>query len=572
MKNLLLFLGILLTTYYSCSAQYCPAPFADGSTADYHIDGVSMAGFNNLNNGYVDTASYQDYSSLGPIQVNSGETYLLTVYTPGFNNDKIAIWCDYNGDNTFSNIELVDIWANWNGVTVFSIPINSYFGIGPKRLRIREMPSGVVNPTPCYNAIDPTSPGETEDYTLNINNVAPVYCTPIYYNGTSNGDFINSVYMNTMSNIAQTAIDSFPFFQNFTTTVPATTLYPGVGYTLRVGSGMNPGSTYAVWLDFNRDSAFDISEKLGEQIATYSFAQLNFVVAYPLTATEGLTRLRIRCASAVTGLDACATYNDGETEDYIVNIQLSAPDYCTSNLQLMPCWQQDVINTVTIQGTTLNNVNTLCDFNTTGYVNWNIAPYTTANLDVMTFYNFEVTSSASSQIRCWLDFNHDNIFQYGECYNITDVSQANIPSMLSIWIPYDALPGPTRMRIRSCSATGEPMYPGDACMPFSSGQTEDYTINIINNTVGVQNIKTIEALSVALDESNTANISFRSLNQQQVNMSIKDMLGRTILNESNIANTGENKFQIPLETISTGIYVLTIKANENIYSTKFFIK
>jgi hypothetical protein len=91
MKNKFLLLFLLINIFYNCKAQYCPAPFADGSTADFHIDGISIAGFNNLNNGYVDTASYQDYSNLGPIQVNLGETYLLTVYTPGFTNDKIAI-------------------------------------------------------------------------------------------------------------------------------------------------------------------------------------------------------------------------------------------------------------------------------------------------------------------------------------------------------------------------------------------------------------------------------------------------------------------------------------------------
>lgn len=571
MKNKFLLLFLLINIFYNCKAQYCPAPFADGSTADFHIDGISIAGFNNLNNGYVDTASYQDYSNLGPIQVNLGETYLLTVYTPGFTNDKIAIWCDYNSDNIFSNLEFVDFSGNWNGVNVFSIPINSYFGIGPKRLRIREMPSGVI-PTPCYDAIAPTSPGETEDYTININDVGPVYCTPIYYNGNAYGDFINSVYMNTMSNMAQTSVDSFPYFQNFTNTVPATTLYPGVGYILRLGTGMNPGSTYAVWLDFNRDSIFDISEKLGEQIAPFAYAQLNFGITYPLTATEGLTRLRIRCVNAVTGLDACASYDYGETEDYIVNIQLSAPDYCTSNLHLIPCSQQDVINTVAIQGTTLNNANTACDFTTTGYVNWNVTSYTTANLDVMNFYNFEVTTSASSQIRCWIDFNHDNIFQYNEFYNITDASQANTPSMISIWIPYDALPGPTRMRIRSCSTTGEPMYGGDACMPFTSGQTEDYTLNIINNTVGLSDVNSINALHVFVDDNKTATVACQSTINQAITLTIKDMTGRHIASQQNIMSIGDNKIQLPIQNLSAGIYLLNFQVGDSSKTTKFMVK
>lgn len=563
---------ILLLACMHCKAQYCAANFSNGSSLNYHIESVEMNGFSNLNTGFVTNLSYQDYTNLGPIQVNSGSTYTLTITTGNGAYNKVAIWIDFNDDQVFVNNELIDVGTNISGTATFNIPIATYFGYGPKRLRIRTMPSTVTTPVPCYNVQDPDYPGETEDYTLNINYVPNTYCTPMHTVGTLYNDIINNVYMNTMSNMAQTGVDSFPYFEDYTNLGTPTTLYPGVGYTLRVSGGPNPGLSYAVWLDFNRDSIFDLSEKMGEMIHQGNYAQMYFGVGFPLTAAQGPTRLRIRCEAQVVGLDPCASYVYGETEDYLVNIQMTSPNYCTANLHNVPCTPQDVINTVAIQGTTLINANTACDFTTTGYVNWNVTSYTTANLDVMNFYNFEVTSSTNSQIKCWIDFNHDNIFQTNEYYSITDASQANTPSVLIIWIPSDAMPGPTRMRIRSCSANGEPMFSGDACMPFSSGQTEDYTLNIINNTVGINHLELVSGLSIFIHDDMVATVYCQSKNNQLVSLNVFDVLGRQVVAQQNMLVAGENKLDLPIQNMRPGVYMLNLQVGDLSKVTKFVVK
>jgi len=82
-----------------------------------------------------------------------------------------------------------------------------------------------------------------------------------------------------------------------------------------------------VWIDYNRSGVFDATELIYTSPITLApvggaSTALNFTFAVPLSATDGLTAMRIvswetTLAASVT---ACGTYGYGETEDYTVNI------------------------------------------------------------------------------------------------------------------------------------------------------------------------------------------------------------------------------------------------------------
>ena len=551
-------------------AQYCGGAFSYMDSLVF-IDGVSINGFNNLNTGVTDGQTYRNYTNLGPIQLTMGQTYQLNVEVPSGQICKVAVFMDFDNDNTFSNNELIDVWANYQGHIQFNIPIYSYFGTGQKRLRLRAIPYGITDIHPCFEVMD-TYPGETEDYTVNITSPGAVYCTPWYSVGTQNMDYINGVVLNTMKNENQLGVDSFPYYANFTNSVSTTTLYARTTYLMRVYGGINPGFTYTAWLDYNRDSVFSFEERLGEVVQTTN--PMLFLVSFPLTASEGLTRLRIRCEdSPINGIDPCTNLVYGETEDYHVNIQMNSPGYCTQGLHPVNCNQLEVINTVTIVGTTLNNQNTGCDNTTTGYVNWPVTSYTTASLDAFNTYTLNVTTAQNSQIFGWIDYNHDNVFSSSEVIEFASNSTANTPASTTFFVPGDALPGPTKMRIRNCSANGELMYSSDACMPFNSGQTEDYTINIVNTSVGIRsNDGNLTHLNCFVDDSKNLHIHFTNKFTQKTNFTLLDAMGKMVKFQTKMQEIGDHQELLNLSDLAEGIYYFNFQQDGLTKGFKFSLK
>jgi hypothetical protein len=73
------------------------------------------------------------------------------------------------------------------------------------------------------------------------------------------------------------------------------------------------------WIDYNLDGDFtDAGEQIFQKVATSS-SIFNKNVKIPLTATTGLTRMRI--SSKYGGYPtSCETFTNGEVEDYTINI------------------------------------------------------------------------------------------------------------------------------------------------------------------------------------------------------------------------------------------------------------
>jgi Secretion system C-terminal sorting domain/GEVED domain len=176
----------------------------------------------------------------------------------------------------------------------------------------------------------------------------------------------------------------------------------------------------------------------------------------------------------------------------LVFINFSIAQYClpttpavTPNLLLYPnsciLGSNNYISNVSIQGTGFNNTSG-CSSNIIGAPSVNvIAPSagTTASLQQGMTYTLSVTTSDSSIVSVWIDYNHNFVFESIEWTQVAIVSTDNIPSTVSITIPYSALPGTTGMRIRSRDDQ-LPNYAGDACsVNWLSGELEQYTITVL---------------------------------------------------------------------------------------------
>jgi hypothetical protein len=162
----------------------------------------------------------------------------------------------------------------------------------------------------------------------------------------------------------------------------------------------------------------------------------------------------------------------------------------------------------------------------------------------------------------WIDFN-DNFnfeddeivvsnFQFGESFATTSLN-----------IPVDAPIGEHILRAR----TNWQNEMNDACDNVTYGETEDYTVDIIEAIVdGINQLYNDVNLTVNTLGNGHFEFIIEGLNEK-VNIEIHNSIGQTIYNESNIAINGSLNYKIDLSDQATGFFVVKI-SNDNFIKTK----
>ncbi|MCC6385169.1 MAG: PKD domain-containing protein, partial [Bacteroidia bacterium] len=149
------------------------------------------------------------------------------------------------------------------------------------------------------------------------------------------------------------------------------------------------------------------------------------------------------------------------------------PDYTSGTVD------GDYISLVQIPTTTLNN-------STAGS---NTAPYytlfpqsgsTTATLVTGNQYTINLAGGTypDNYIRVWIDFNQDGVFSPSESIGVTGNVGSLTTGNFVFTVPMGAIPGTTRMRVRSTYYIPGPADT-DACSSLDYGETEDYDLTIM---------------------------------------------------------------------------------------------
>ena len=277
------------------------------STADEWIQTINIAGTNN-NSG--NNGGYEDFTAT-TINLTSGGTASFTL-TPGFSGttypEYFSIWVDHNKD-----LDFTDAGENVYNSGAVTAAVSGSFSVpagltGTTRMRI----------TMKYNALATSCEtfdyGEVEDYTASFTPAGLTYCASA---GTSSAsrhiDYIN------IGAITRTSGSDGGYYNG---TALSTNVSKGGTYPLKYSAGFS-GTIYQMywkgWIDYNRDGDFtDAGEQIFQKVATSS-SIFNKNVKIPLTATTGLTRMRI--SSKYGGYPtSCETFTNGEVEDYTINI------------------------------------------------------------------------------------------------------------------------------------------------------------------------------------------------------------------------------------------------------------
>ncbi len=157
------------------------------------------------------------------------------------------------------------------------------------------------------------------------------YCIPGNTNCGASDDILNVTFGGINNN--STASTDCPTGSNgyvdFTGT-PTGNVFSGINNPISITVNNGGSENAAAWIDYDHSGTFDRTEfiSFGSGVLNsnndYVFTGSVFI---PLTAVNGITRIRVRSKFAVVGSanslsssDACSAYTFGQTEDYLINI------------------------------------------------------------------------------------------------------------------------------------------------------------------------------------------------------------------------------------------------------------
>lgn len=419
-------LYVPLNTFNNC---YCT------STANFNTGSdIGRVIFGTMTNGIASpiiqntTAiqQYTDYTAVSPSNFDQGATYPISIHQINSNNFTQAVglvYIDYNhnGILEYPSEQTFLGYTNGNaGGNVLngyvSIPANALTGL--TRMRIILVDYGSASQASCgtYNQ------GETEDYSINIIPAAPCSTPPIAGQAATSNS---------------TVCGSNPF-------------------TLSIIGGTSNSTNIFQWqYSLNNTTYIDIP-----------FANSSI---YPTTQSQSTY---YRCKITCSGVSS-----------YTLPIYVShspiAICYCTSSGTNNSFAD---IGNVTISS--LNNgVASPLYSNTSSikvYTDFTSLPATPLSIGVPEPITVtQITTSttfATSYVMAFVDWNQDAIFASNETYYIGNTVGPTNSVSGTITIPNGATPGNTRMRIVLVQGGNSGQ---SACGTYTYGETEDYTVNIV---------------------------------------------------------------------------------------------
>ena len=172
--------------------------------------------------------------------------------------------------------------------------------------------------------------------------------------------------------------------------------------------------------------------------------------------------------------------------------------------------------------------------------------------------------------KVWIDYDNDGNFDVSELI-LTGSHAANNADSVSFVVPNTA----TLNEFLRVRAVLDLAIPTDACYAPQYGQVEDYSVYLYTPgeiTSGVVKTQDVFDLSVYPNPAGElVNISFDYTGTEDVQVSIRDLQGRLVVQES---MTGANNIrtQFDVSNFQSGIYNVSIQNTKGIVTQNFVVK
>ncbi|WP_299383516.1 PQQ-dependent sugar dehydrogenase [uncultured Lacinutrix sp.] len=189
-------------------------------------------------------------------------------------------------------------------------------------------------------------------------------------------------------------------------------------------------------------------------------------------------------------------------------------------------------------------------------------------------YSMQVsTSYNASGVSVWIDYNQDGDFDdsnekvWDDAVGTTEAS----PRSNSFLIPSGVLVGSTRMRVASRQYYTISGSCGDVVEAGQDSEVEDYTVNIIEESLGV-NALSLEVFNISPNPFNSQIKINKPSSIKDLTITLFDIHGRIIRKEAISGNQSGTITINNLDDLNAGVYFVRISDGNSVSSAKKLVK
>ena len=420
---------------------YCMPNYAWDCSGDKFFD-FSLANIVNQSNN-CDAGGFSDWTTyaFAEVNMNAGSTYTLAVNTSSSGiagNANVGAWIDYNQNAIFENSEFIYLGygAGLSYSNTITVPITVQ--TGSVRMRLKLDANNTNSSIDACSNNNGSSYGQVLDYKVNLIAAAPCSGTP------NAGDAIST----------ETAV-----CQNKAFTLDLT------------NNSVASNITYQ-WQS-STDNTTWVNLGAVQNTIPYSISTQSISTYY-------------RCISTCT---TSAPTSSASTSIFVAQ-NLPTACYCTPETTY--CSNSNITNVLI---GTLNDAPS-CD-GISGYTYNSTLTAIPLNANQSYTIALDINSqSGMGYVGLWIDFNQDGIFDSNEYTDAGSITTGSLNPTINV--PFTAIGGTTRMRIKMESTWGNAPVLSACTNSYTSGQIIDYDV-IITPTSGCSGTPNISTATTSVN-------------------------------------------------------------------------
>ena len=302
--------------------------------------------------------------------------------------------------------------------------------------------------------------------------------------------------------------------------------------------GANPVSNFDI--SYQLDNGDIVTDTFNGSIGSWGYSDHTFSTQFDSSSWEQ--------DQFYTLTVTASTENDTNVSDNSYSLDLSRYSFCYPESD---CSFGDGMNSFSFGD--ISNLDSGCSPNGYGDFTDQSTDLVAGDVYDMTF----VTGYGSQVFRVWIDYNDDSYFSLDELIVDNPMlgsgqGAGSISGTLPITIPLSATIGEHLMRVKSNWQTG---VPDDACEETQYGETEDYTVNIVESL----SIGEIEGSIINIYPNPSNGVFNINLNGEILLYEVANILGQVVA-DGRFEN-GDN--MLDLSSNETGTYILKLTATSN---------
>ncbi|MBT8266389.1 MAG: T9SS type A sorting domain-containing protein [Bacteroidia bacterium] len=220
-----------------------------------------------------------------------------------------------------------------------------------------------------------------------------------------------------------------------------------------------------------------------------------------------------------------------------------------------------------------------CNGNGAGYVDrrnlsTDLDRATGNNTHILQAQHNWATAANNEALSVWIDFDDNGTFDVSErLISGVGFQTNNALEDFDLVIPTNANMGPHVLRAKAIdvTATGDIL---DPCTDFSFGEVHDYTVNIIDTDLGLDDLELdASLLEIISKPNNQFEITLTTSFSDKLSFSVYNMLGQQLVfNNISKGNDGKYSYQLDMSYASTGVYIVKMGRGDSFVTGRIVVE